>query len=457
MLSVTTEPLDKCEVLMTIQVDDQQEQQLLKSAAGRISRRVQIRGFRPGKAPYHLVVRRVGEEAIRQEALEELSESVFRQALEQAGLEPFAPAQMEDVAWSPLVMKVRIPTDPVVDLGDYRALRMEPEPVEVSPEEVDQELARLQDERAEWRDVDRPARLGDRIVADLEYRAGDRVVERAEGVELELLVPPEGSNRPDLATPLVGAVAGDERTVTFTQPAGYGPPELEGQEVTLSVKVHRVQEKELFALDDDFAQLIGDYETLDDLKGRLAEELRQRKEREARTKLINQALEHIVTHAPRVEWPKYLEDRMLERHMEKLDQLLRERNLTLDAFLAAQQRTRDQLREEWRPEVQKRVRTVLVVNELIKREQLEVEPREVLDEMDARIFLAGQHADEVRRTLSTTEGVEGVFHEVLDAKLRQRVWDIVTGRLTESEPETTAAEEAQPADQPAELQPSEPA
>lgn len=455
MLTVTTEPLANCEVLMTVQVDDQQEEQLLKSAAGRISRRVQIRGFRPGKAPYHLVVRQVGEDVIRQEALEELSDSVFRKALEQAGLEPYAPAEMEDVTWSPLVMKVRVPVEPVVDLGDYRALRMEPEPVQVSPEEVEQQLARLQAEHARWHAVERPAQLGDRIVAAFEYRIGDRVIEKTGEVEHELLVPPEDSDRPDMATPLVGVVAGEERTLTFPRPAGYGPPEIAGEEVTVSVKVHQVQEKELFPLDDDFAQLIGDYATLDELKQGLTEELRLHKEGEARNKLVNQALEHIITHAPRVEWPRSLEDRMLEQHMERADRLLRERNLTLDAFLAAQQKTRDQLREEWRPEAQARLRTTLVINELIKREQLEVEPRELLDEIDTRISLAGQYADQMRRTLGTAKGVQELVQDVLDAKLRQRVWEVVTGRLAEAESETTTVEEMQPADQPTELQPSE--
>lgn len=460
MFSVTTEPLENCEVLMTVQLDDQQEEQLLKSAAARISRHVQIRGFRPGKAPYHLVVRRVGEAAIREEALEELSESVFRQALEQAGLVPFAPAQMQDVTWSPLVMKVRVPIEPIIDLGDYRALRMEPEPVEVSPEEVEQELANLQAQHAHWRDVERRAQPGDRVIADVEYRIGDQLLPEVKDAEYDLAESPEDSSELTVTKFLLDSAAGDERTFTFTFSADEVPPkyaEYVGKEVTVLMKVRRVQEKELYPLDDDFAQMIGDYNTLDELKLKLAEDLRRRKENEAKLKLADQALDHIITHAPRVEWHRSLEDRLLEQILEEQDQALRQRNLNLDAYLSAQQQTRDQLREELRPEIQKMLRRSLVLSELFKREKLGVETHEVLDQIDFRAFLAGPRADEVRQALSTTEGVRDVYRDLRYAKLRQRIWDIVTGRLTEAEPETTAAEEAQPAAQLPELQPSEPA
>ena len=99
MLNVTTDPLENCEVLMTVEVDQKQTDKLLKSAAGRISRQVRIPGFRPGKAPYRVIVQRFGEEVIRNEALEDLSKSVFEQALEQADVEPYAPASLEDVTW----------------------------------------------------------------------------------------------------------------------------------------------------------------------------------------------------------------------------------------------------------------------------------------------------------------------------------------------------------------------
>ena len=134
MLNVTTDPLENCEVLMTVEVDEKQTDNLLKTAAGRISRQVRIPGFRPGKAPYRVIVQRFGEDVVRNEALEDLSKSVFEQALKQTDVEPYAPASLEDVSWDPLVMKVRVPVAPVVGsrAPDFTLNDIEGQPVSLS-------------------------------------------------------------------------------------------------------------------------------------------------------------------------------------------------------------------------------------------------------------------------------------------------------------------------------------
>ena len=128
-MKVTTEQLERCETLLTLELDPKDEQELLKKAAQRIAREVNIPGFRRGKAPFNTIVRRFGLEVVQQEAIEKMGDKLLKDALKQAEVEPYAQVQLDDVSWNPLVLKLRVPTEPKVELGDYRTIRLDAEPV----------------------------------------------------------------------------------------------------------------------------------------------------------------------------------------------------------------------------------------------------------------------------------------------------------------------------------------
>lgn len=446
MLKVTTEPLENCEVLMTVDVDEGQTDQLLKAAARRISRQVRIPGFRPGRAPYHVIVQRVGEEVLRDEALQDLSQSVFKQALEQSELEPYAQASLEEVSWDPLVMKVRVPVAPIVELGDYRSLRMEPEPVEVSQEEVDEALEDLQGEHAVWNSVERPARLGDLVTMAVTEQVGDEVLKEDDNTEYELVEVEEDSAEPDLTTPLIGLSAGEEKEFTLAYPEAYDEPQYAGQEVTVSVEVHGVKEKELYPLDDDFAQTVGDFDTLEQLSESLAEDIRRRKEEEADRELGWEALEQIVDSAERVEWPTALEEEEIDQALEQQDHQLEESGLNLDTYLIMQKKTREQLREELRPRVREQLRRSLALGELLMSEGISVAGHEISDRIDVLSSLAGERGEELREALTAPDNIRSLASNILITKLVDRLAQIVKGEFVaeveeeEAESETGTAQ-----------------
>ncbi len=435
MLKVTTESLENCEVLMTVEVDEQQTDKLLKAAAQRISKQVKIPGFRPGKAPYRMMVRRVGEETVRDEAMEDLSQSVFKQALEQAELEPYAPASMEDVSWDPLVMKVRVPVAPIIELGDYRALRMEAEPVEVSEAEVDEALKNLQEEYAVWNPVERPAQLGDMVTMAVKEQIGEDVLGDEENVEYELAEKEEDGSGPDLTTPLLGLSAGDEKEFSLTYPQSFSDSRYAGKEVAVSVKVHGVKEKEIYPLDDDFAQTVGDFDTLQELKEKLTEDIRQQKEREADDELSQEALKQLLEDAERIEWPKVLEEEEIDQMLSEQDRKLQQSGLNLDTYLSIQKKTREQLREEFRPAAQERLRRSLALSKLVELEDLSVAGHEVSGQIDRLSLMAGERGSELRQALATPDNVQYIVNDLLTSKALERLVQIVKG---EAETETGA-------------------
>jgi trigger factor len=438
LLKVITDPLENCEVLMTVEVDEQQTEKLLKSAAQRISKQIRIPGFRPGKAPYRIIVQRVGEEAVRNEALEDLSQSVFKRALEQAELEPYALASMEDISWDPLVMKVRVPVAPVVELGDYHQMRLEVEPVEVSESEVDQALEELQEENAVRTPVERPAQLGDLVTMAVKEQAGDEVLAENENVEYELVEIDEDNPGPDLSTPLIGMSAGDEKEFAVTYPETVEDDRYAGKEVTVSVKVYSVKETELYPLDDDFAQTVGDFDTLQELKENLTEDIRQRKERQSDNELGQEALEQLIESAERVEWPKALEDEEIDQALSEQDRRLQQSGLNLETYLVMQKKTREQLGEEFRPAVQDKVRRSLVLGKLIELEDLSIAGHEVTGQIDRLSMLAGERGTELRQALSAPDSMRHIANDLLTSKALDRLVQIVKGEEIEAQTETEA-------------------
>lgn len=450
MLKVTTEPLEKCQVLMTIEVDDAQADQLLKAAAKRISTQVQIPGFRPGKAPYSLIVRRFGEEVIREEALEDLSGKVFREALKQVNLEPFAPASMEEVSWQPLVMKVRVPLEPVVELGDYSALRLESPPIEVTEEEVDQELAAMQEKYASWETVERPARIGDQVVLSLRSEVDGNVLSR-ENVTVLVRDPNDDPKYAAILNALIGMSSGDECTTTipFASPSGReeasegeknGDEETEPRgadaEMNVWIKVHAVQEKHLYPLDDDFAQMVGDFDTIQGLREKVRAALVEKRQKEIERQQTAQTVEHIVSEMSRVEWPPVLEELAIDRWVSGLEQRLKQQGMPLQAYLRTQQKSLEQLREEIRPRVQQQLRRSLVLQEIARREGISVEPDEVLRYIEL-MAAAGDQQNVLPSTLSR-ETLRQIFQDLLDAKVYTRLSEILKGEVQEAAVEPTA-------------------
>ena len=429
MLKVTTEPQEKCEVLMTVELDDGRVDQILKTAARKISTQVQVPGFRPGKAPYALVVRRVGEEAIRKQAVEDISDTILQEALKEVNLEAYAQASLEDVSWGPLTMKVRVPVAPAIELSDYRSLRLETPPVEVTEADMDKALGELQEQHAGWKTTERPAQMGDRVVTDVNMRVGAKILVADDKAEINVAEPDPGEGGFDIATPLVGVSAGEGRTYKVNIPDTSDDKEVAGKEATVATSVHEVQEMFLYPLDDDFAQMVGDFGDLEALKEHVREDLRRSKQKDAHKKLAELAFERIATDAPRVEWPLALENAMVGSRIGDMERQAQQAGMPLDNYLRTQNKSRQQLGEDFRPGVQHQLRLLLVAQEIVRREDLSVDTDEITDYIGMVANLAGDRREELLQNVKSEAGVRQAAQDVLNAKLRQRLTAIVKGDL----------------------------
>jgi trigger factor len=378
--TVTTEPREHRQLAVTIEVSQDRVDKELRKAAAKIAGQYRIPGFRKGKAPYHIVVQQIGLSNLYSEFIDELGQTLFREAIAQEKIEPYAQSSLEDIQLEPLTYRLLVPLEPEVKLGDYRGLRVEEDAVEVDEAEVERRLNNYQDEYAGWREVERPSQYGDLLSANVRSVIAEdddeTVVLDEENWDITLdeenPMEPAGFDRE-----LLGMHAGEEKSFILGWPA-ESQSIYAGKEAQFHVKLNSVQGYEKPALDDALAQLVGpDYNTIDDLRQSIRESLQADEQNRARSRYVDKVLDALIDVSELVYPPAVIEDQ-IDAMMQDMDQRLRQFGLEgMNALLRQTRQTEDQYREQLRPEAAKIALRNLVLSEVIKRESIEASDEDI--------------------------------------------------------------------------------
>ncbi len=399
-LKVETERLENCQMALTIEVDEERTQRALREAARRISRRAKIPGFRPGKAPYNVVASMFGKEVLYEEVLDELGNTVYKEALEETGLEPFGQAQLTDYETDPLVLKMVVPLAPVVELGDYQQLRLEANEETIREEEVNKALTRIQEQNAYWKPVKRPAQWGDMAVVDIEGTVKGETVIENKGRKL-ILETESPYPLPGFSDQLLGMTVNEQREFTLTYPEEFDNKKLAGQPAHFQVHLQDLKEKVVPDIDDDLARTVGSYETLEDLKAELRRELQAKAEQD----FAHRALTALVERS-RIEFPPTMLEKEIDDWLEELDRNLKRQNLNLENYLKMRKQTEEEFRTEVSPEVGERIKRSLALGKFIELEGLESGSEEAVDEALKRLaaIARGELEEEASSAKPPSEG-----------------------------------------------------
>ena len=426
-LHITTEPVEPRQVRLTIDVPEERVREEMRRVARAIAHRVSIPGFRKGRAPYHIIAQRYGEEFLRGEAAENLLEPIFKEALEQEGIEPAAPASLESVETEPLRYTFTIPLEPEVDLGDYRSLRIKPRTVRVTRKEVEEALERLREEHAVLEPREgRAVQPGDVVSFSVEGRTDQGEVflkdEDAEAlVDLENEWP-----LPGFYEALVGMKPEEEKTFRLKVPETSS---FDFEEAEFTVQVNQVFERLLPEVDDDLARTAG-FDNLKALRKHIKEQIRQKKQREADEEYVEKAIQALLDGAKVVYPPQMVEeeiDKMVERLSRRIQRDLR---MGFEDYLKAVGKTEEALREEARSEAEERLRSALVFSRFIEVEGIEVTDEEV----EARIAEIQKAAEaEGRKWTPSDEERREIRNALLREKIVDRLTAIARGEIEETE------------------------
>ena len=382
-MKTSVKELPDSRVRVEVDVDAADVDRRVKRAARGLGGELRIPGFRKGKVPPEVVIQRVGRGAVMEEALREALPEWYERALLESGVTPVGDPKL-DVSALPdegesLSFSIEVAVRPDAKLGEYRELEVGRAEVEVPEDAVASELERLREGFASLRPVERAGADGDFLLVD--YR-GEIEAEPFEGGEardflLELGAEGllEGFNEA-----LSGAEAGDEREVKVQFPDDYRPERLAGKEATFKVDVKEVREKQLPDLDDDFAAQASEFDTLDELREDLAAKIREALEERADDEFRQAAVDAAVAEAT-VEVPADVIEARATDMWERVERSLQGRGIAPETYLRMQNRSREDLIAEARPDAEQALKREAVLAAIADAEAIEVSDEELVESL----------------------------------------------------------------------------
>jgi trigger factor len=438
-LKITLSDSDTREVTLNLEVEGERLTPHLERAARRISQQSDVPGYRRGRAPYHVVERVFGQASIYDEALEDLGPELVQEALEEEELVPIAQPRLSVQQLDPLVLEVVVTLPPRVELGDYRSIHLTPEEVAVAEEDVIAALGEIQEQNGEWVSVDRPVQYGDQLVLDMAGHIGERTlfeVRETTFIPMEELTTPI----PGFSEKLVGLTPeGEEVSFSLSYAEDHDAEELAGNEVMCQVSIYEVRERHLPELNDELAQMVGDFEGLEDLKERIDEDLQARMEAEAQERLTQDALRQAVE-ISQVEYPALMADAEVEGMVQEQRQRLQGQGFTLEGYLQMINRTEEEFRQELRTQAEERLARSLILGKLVEAEAIEVGEDELQEEIDNIVRFYGPQGDTLRQGFSTEEAQQELRSRILARKAIARLTELVMEEVEEPTAEAAEAE-----------------
>ncbi|MFH2103902.1 MAG: trigger factor [Chloroflexota bacterium] len=381
-MKITTQPREDHQASLIVEVDLGRLESAKHRAARRISERKSIPGFRPGRAPYDVVMRTLGEAAITEDAVDLLLDEIYPEALKEANLDPSGPGAVEkiDNLDSKPTFSFIVPLVPVVDLGDYRTIQHPFNWVEPGDDKVLEALEELRRMYSKTEEVDRGIGTGDFVMIDLK---GNNIKKGAEG-DAPLIDRPGFPVfiRPDeiadewpfagFSKELLGVKAGENKTFNHKYPKDIADESLSGITVRFNAAVKMVRGAVLPALDDDFARMVGAFENLGALRDVLRANISMQSKSDYENEYFVDLMDKIISTAS-IKYPPQMINQEIDQVLNDLKSRLADQGLDLAAYFKMQETTQEQFVEnEAKPVAIKRLERSLVMQEIMRAENIEV-------------------------------------------------------------------------------------
>lgn len=392
------------EGVLTLEFTQEQIKKGLDTAFNRVQKNLNVPGFRKGKVPRTIFNKQFGEEALYEDALNSLLPDAYDNAIEELGLFPVAQPKIEVKSMNKgenWVVEATVTLKPEVTLGDYKGLTVAKQDRSVSTEEVDERLKAKQAQLAELSVKEGKAENGDTVVIDFEgFKDGEAFAGgKGENHSLEL---GSGSFIPGFEEQLVGASADEEVEVNVTFPEEYHAEELKGQAVTFKVVVKEVKDKEVPALDDEFAKDADDsVETLAELKDKITKQIEEEKNQAAKTAIEDLALRQAVENAEIGELPYEMVHNEVHRQMDFFLNDMKRQGISEELYYQLTGTTRADLHKQMEVDADIRVKTNLVLEAIVKAEDIQVSTEEIEAEIAELSATYNMPVEQVKAVLNT--------------------------------------------------------
>ncbi len=442
-MKLTVERLPGSRALLDIAADDAEFANAMDVAARRVAQQVALPGFRKGKAPRAMIEKAYGRGIFLEEAHRVLMDDLYRAALEQANLSPVGRPEVEVTEIEPLAFRVTVPVYPEIEVGSYGDVRVEPIDAGVDDETLAEAIERLRKGASPWVDPEeegmelgadnvlqpklRSPREGDQVTID--YSVWDETPDQAEEEQDAQFVLGESGLLERLEEEITKLKVGEtvQFDASFEADDEVVDPGLRGKTMHYTVTLKGLKQRDLLALDDDFAKTVSDLDTLEELRERMRQNLHQEKTSNARAEVLTKVIEQMAEGAS-FEIPAAMIDDAVEEDINAMRQRLAQRGLAMDAYLRLTGQSIEDIRRDGREAAERRLRQSLLLREIAQREDIQVLDHEIVDSVARMVGSASGtsnpaqaeaffRSDYVRNTLR---------NELFDRKLQDRLIDLAT-------------------------------
>lgn len=427
-MSLQVENLEKNMAKLTVEVPAEQFEDAIKTAYNKNKGRFSIPGFRKGKAPLAMIEKMYGVEVFYEDAANIVLDATYGDAADESNLDIVSRPEIDLVQiekGKPFIYTATVAVKPEVTLGEYKGIEVEKAAAEVTDEDVEKELKRVQEQNARLLTVeDRPVKDGDETVIDFEGFVDGKSFEGGKAEDYDLVI---GSHSfiDTFEEQLIGKNIGEECEVHVTFPEKYHVEELAGKPAVFKVTVKEIKEKELPELNDEFAEEVSDFETMDEYKADMREKLLETRRKQAATENENRVVEKVVEGAS-MDIPEPMLEYQIQNMINDYARRMQGQGMSFDQYLKYTGMTLEQLKSQTRPQAEKTIRTRLVLEAVVKAENIEITDEKMEEELQkmadsykmeidqVRSYMGERGIDQMKEDLAVQEAVDFL---VAEAKL----------------------------------------
>lgn len=372
------------QIKLTIEVSPEEMQPYLDRAAEVLSRQHKIAGFRPGKASLGIVIQKLGAQAVWEEAAEAAVRRSFVTTVKEKEIDAVGQPHIHIIKLAPdnpLIFTAHVSVLPPIAVGDYALFKAKPEPITVAAEKIEAAIEDMRKMFATQEKVDRPAGHGDRTDIDFELTIDGVPMENGTGKNHPVVI---GSKQfvPGFEENLVGLKAGETKEFSVTFPTEYHHRPLAGKQGRFKVKVNTVYQITKPELNDEFAKKAGQFSTISDLRTKLEANLREEATDESDRRFEKAIMDELIARSRFGDLPAVLIDNEVEKMLSELkEEIARHGSPSFDDYLQGIKKSVDELKKEFRPQAETRVKAALLIRSIAKKEKIMAEDKQVEEEV----------------------------------------------------------------------------
>jgi len=419
---------EKNMVKLVIEATAEEFEAGLNTAFNKNKNKISVPGFRKGKAPRKMVEKLYGTEIFYEDAANAIIPDAYAKAADESELEIVSQPKINVVqieAGKPFIFEAVVAVKPEVELGQYKGVEVTKADTEATDADVEEELKRVQEQNSRTVAVtDRAVKDGDNTVIDFEGFVDGVAFEGGKGTDYPLTI---GSHSfiDTFEDQIIGMNIGDEKEINVTFPEEYHVDDLKGKPAMFKVSVKEIKEKQLPELNDEFAQDVSDFDTIAEYKDDLKNKIADRKSREAKAKQEDEAIAKIIEDS-KMDIPDAMVDTQVNRMVEDFAQRLQQQGLSVEQYFQYTGMTADKIMEEMKPEAVKRIQSRLVLEAVVKAENIETSEEDFEAELKKMAETYKMELDQIKEFMGDYEK-----KQIKEDLAIQKAIEVITGSVVE--------------------------